>query len=709
MAWVSAPVHAQTTAFTIVDDSALNTAVAQARTEFNVTRGGTPRLHACLLVRQPDGTWRRGSFEGSTTSFAASTVKLPFLASAMFQARTTGRAYNWLDQYVRPMIVTSDNIATGEVVDRVTGAPNTTTGDYTAWKNKRLYTNNFLSGRGLLSNQMAINKTYPSNSGSSPANYENTIFTELGSNQLQPNRMAELMLEIVYGAIEPGATAYMRDMLTHDRFSLQSPTGWGVPPGSIFQNKGGWTSTVLNDVAYVKLPNGREFILAVYSNQGGTNDPGDSYTAALGTFMDLVIEKAGLDAGGPQTIRLDNTSSNFSVTGTWNTVTSDFDKYKTDYRWATGGTASTRAQWALSLPQTGRYEVSVWWTDDTARSSSARIEVTHAGGTSSVNLDQRTRGGQWVPVGTYQFNTTGHSVAINAGASATGRVIADGLRLQRVPDVGADIVVDNGGTGYRESGTWSTSASSGFFGTNSRFANVNSGASATFTPTLSIRRKYNVYAWYVAGSNRTSGAQYVVHREGGTNTVTVNQTTNGSRWVLLGAYDLAPGQNHRVVLNTTASNGTVVSSDAVRFVEAGEAAPVASTEVIVDNTDAGFTASTNWSASSSEPGFLGSNYRVRATASVSDSAQWTANLPSAGSYQVYARWTSGTNRAASAPYVISHTGGSSTVNVNQQTNNGTWVLLGTYNFNAGNNTVRLSCWTTAGFFVVADAVRFVKQ
>ena len=130
----------------------------------------------------------------------------------------------------------------------------------------------------------------------------------------------------------------------------------------------------------------------------------------------------------------------------------------------------------------------------------------------------------------------------------------------------------------------------------------------------------------------------------------------------------------------------------------------------VDNTDAGFTASTNWFASTSTAGYLGSNYRTRATAAVSDAATWKVNLPAAGSYKVFARWTAGANRPSAVPYVVYHTGGSSTVNINQRQNNGTWVLLGTYNMAAGDSTrVALSCWTTTGFFAVADAVRLERQ
>lgn len=134
------------------------------------------------------------------------------------------------------------------------------------------------------------------------------------------------------------------------------------------------------------------------------------------------------------------------------------------------------------------------------------------------------------------------------------------------------------------------------------------------------------------------------------------------------------------------------------------------TEVIVDNGTAGFSASSSWIASSSTAGYYGTNYQYRSTEAVSDAANWTVNLPSSGSYKVYVRYTSGTNRAASAPFIVTHSGGNATVNVNQQAGGGTWVQLGQWNFTSGSALrVKLSCWTTAGFVVIADAVRFVKQ
>ena len=132
--------------------------------------------------------------------------------------------------------------------------------------------------------------------------------------------------------------------------------------------------------------------------------------------------------------------------------------------------------------------------------------------------------------------------------------------------------------------------------------------------------------------------------------------------------------------------------------------------VIVDNANSGFTASSNWFATTATPGYFNTNYRARATAAASDAAQWSVALPSTGSYAVYAWWTAGSNRSATAPFIVTHASGSTTVKVNQQINGGKWVLLGTWNFNSGTAVrVKLSCWTTTGYYVIADAVKFVKQ
>ena len=124
----------------------------------------------------------------------------------------------------------------------------------------------------------------------------------------------------------------------------------------------------------------------------------------------------------------------------------------------------------------------------------------------------------------------------------------------------------------------------------------------------------------------------------------------------------------------------------------------------IDNSNAGFSCSANWSTGTSATDKYGTNYRFRSTAALSDAAQWTASVVS-GSYRVDAWWPAGTNRSATAPYILPN---NATVNVNQQANGGKWNALGTVSL-SGAATTKLSCWTTTGYVVMADAIRYVPN
>lgn len=120
-------------------------------------------------------------------------------------------------------------------------------------------------------------------------------------------------------------------------------------------------------------------------------------------------------------------------------------------------------------------------------------------------------------------------------------------------------------------------------------------------------------------------------------------------------------------------------------------------------------ASASWSVGTSASDKFGPDYRFRSTQAVSDAAEWSWTTLQTRDYEVFAWWSQGSNRSASAPYVISRAGGTTTVNRNQQTNGGSWQSLGLHRMNQGTNSVKLSCWTTTGFVVIADAVKIVAR
>ena len=574
---------ADSAAFTIVDDSTLNSKVASARSRFLTAKPYVTRLDVCLLVPGDGGTWRRCSYNPTTISYPASCVKLAYLASSMYWCRTNSRAYDYLDQYVRPMIVGSSNVDTGHVVDNITGAPNysTSTMDSTfwTWYDKRLYTENFLGARGLLDNMTIIHKTYPSNSGSSPSGAEQLAQTHRGGNRMQAKLSASIMLEVVKGAIEPGATGYMRELLCSQPWQSDSEFGFGLPPGAIYENKLGLAYDTLEDIAYITLPNGKEFILAAYSN--GFVSPETAYpmpydASLLGMFAEILYEELGFDAGLPPRVKIDNTSAAVTVSGSWDTGTDknlDYDMFGDNYRYTTSDLTGTKSvTWNLNAPEDGLYEICVFYPQKSA-GTSAVFTVNHASGASNVTVDQRYCGGRWYRLGDFRLNAGQGSVILTNKASTSGKtIIADAVKISKWPEStnpvsGTDVVIDNdhGSPWFSTTGSWSSNSFQGRFGKSYRYANAGAASTATWTATLSETGEYDVYVTHRAAHNRAASARFTVNASDGVHDVNINQTENILTWVHIGRFPFNAGQN-TVTLNAAQSAGGRVIADAIRFV-----------------------------------------------------------------------------------------------------------------------------------------------
>jgi len=92
----------------------------------------------------------------------------------------------------------------------------------------------------------------------------------------------------------------------------------------------------------------------------------------------------------------------------------------------------------------------------------------------------------------------------------------------------AEVVVDNdsGAPGYVESGSWTTSTSTGYQDGTYRYTLGVSGAStssATWTPDLPSSRRYEVYAAYRQSTNRATRAPITIAHSTGTTVVSLNQ------------------------------------------------------------------------------------------------------------------------------------------------------------------------------------------
>ncbi len=95
----------------------------------------------------------------------------------------------------------------------------------------------------------------------------------------------------------------------------------------------------------------------------------------------------------------------------------------------TGSTAT--ATWTPTLNTNGSYQVYVRYTSHPQRASNATYVVTHGGGTSTVVVDQRSGGGTWVLLGTFDLANGLSSVQLRT-LDANQFVVADAVRFVRV-------------------------------------------------------------------------------------------------------------------------------------------------------------------------------------------------------------------------------------------------------------------------------------
>ncbi len=89
--------------------------------------------------------------------------------------------------------------------------------------------------------------------------------------------------------------------------------------------------------------------------------------------------------------------------------------------------------------------------------------------------------------------------------------------------------------------------------------------------------------------------------------------------------------------------------------------------------------------------------------------EWIPDIPEEGRYAVYVSYQTLPNSVSDARYTVFHKGGATEFCVNQQMGGGTWVYLGTFEFDRGSNDygmVVLSNESKHRGVVSADAVRF---
>jgi hypothetical protein len=408
---------------------------------------------------------------------------------------------------------------------------------------------------------------------------------------------------------------------------------------------------------------------------------------------------------------VDNTdSTSISMTGTWYTSTSENGYYGSNYLHdGNTGKGTKSITYTPDLEATEAYEVFMRWTDGDSRSDDVPVTIYHADGSSQITVNEKINGEEWMSIGTYNFvvGTSGSVVVSTTGT--TQYVIIDAFKF--VPESESqlvDLIVDSSDDEAIKTGAWTTSTSaSGYYGSNYLHdGSSDKGAkSVRYVPEIPTLGLYDISVRWTASDNRPVNTPYTVNAADGTSEFLADQTQGGGQWQSLGSFVMSEGNSNDVLLSTEGTEGKYVIADAVRFTQSE------AYEVVVDNSDSDYCSVTGaWVTSSLTDGFYGSSYlHDNSSDNGNKSVRYTPDLEKTGMYDVYMRWTSGSNRSDAVPVNVISSNDGAAISVDQQVNGGIWNYIGTYSFAAGTDGyVELTNEGTDGSYVIADAVKFVR-
>jgi beta-lactamase class A len=237
------------------------------------------QLSITLIDLRDPARPQTASFRGNERVYPASVVKLFYLAAThrLLEDKKITETPE-LKRAVKDMIVDSSNEATQYVLDVITH----TTGGYELppkemekWQYARNAVNRYFSSLGYTNinvNQKTFcEDAYGREQVSRGKNGENR-------NKLTTDATARLMMEVATGkAVTPARSQQMMELLKRDYAGTSKDgddqghgfTGIALKDieGARLWSKAGWTSTTRHDVAYIELPDGRKFVLAVFTTE----------------------------------------------------------------------------------------------------------------------------------------------------------------------------------------------------------------------------------------------------------------------------------------------------------------------------------------------------------------------------------------------------------------------------------------------------------
>ena len=213
-------------------------------------------------------TVSRGDYHGDAPFYPASVIKLFFMADVY---ATQKEKIGDVDRALKEMIVVSDNDATAYLVDLLAGTvpgPPLEGRALRRYIDRRRTINQRFQRLGYTNNVSAMMKPW----SFGPYGVDRQVLgtNRENRNMLTANATASLMLWLVRRRA-PGAHEMMALLdrplspVRAEENQVKEFIGEAVPTGTRLWSKAGWTTEVRHDAAYLELPNGRKFVLVVFT------------------------------------------------------------------------------------------------------------------------------------------------------------------------------------------------------------------------------------------------------------------------------------------------------------------------------------------------------------------------------------------------------------------------------------------------------------
>src|SRR5574340_500056 len=167
----------------------------------------------------------------------------------------------------------------------------------------------------------------------------------------------------------------------------------------------------------------------VYDEQGRLLGEYDPFGAPLQETVYLAETPVLVMKRQAGELLLDNGSyGQTSSTGSWQSGATTLGYQGWSYLWHAAGSAASY-RWSPAIAAARPYRLYARWVAEPANAPDATYTIAHAEGSSTVAVDQRINGGQFVYLGTYLLGADPSQHSITLTDSPRGTVVADAIRL----------------------------------------------------------------------------------------------------------------------------------------------------------------------------------------------------------------------------------------------------------------------------------------